>query len=126
MTQETAAPTLREALKKFLADNDPEGFGCACEPKRRCGPCFWRERVDAPLRATLTTIPSATEPDRNAAPEGWKLLKDTTQDERSWPEDYVDENGQYFNTCHNCLRVFLGYKRRGTCKVCATRTDTKD
>ena len=77
-------------------------------------------------RATLTTIPSATEPDRNAAPEGWKLLKDTTQDERSWPEDYVDENGQYFNTCHNCLRVFLGYKRRGTCKVCATRTATKD
>ena len=85
-----------------------------------------RDAAETLAEADAALSSRATEPDRNAAPEGWKLLKDTTQDERSWPEDYVDENGQYFNTCHNCLRVFLGYKRRGTCKVCATRTATKD
>lgn len=53
-----------------------------------------------------------------AVPTGFKLLKDTTHDERSWPEDYSHENGCYSNTCINCLRNFTGYKRRAVCKVC--------
>ncbi len=55
-----------------------------------------------------------------AVPEGWRLLKDSTFDERSWPEDTGDENGGYMNGCHVCGRTFLGHKRRVTCKVCAS------
>ena len=55
---------------------------------------------------------------RDAVPEGWKLLKDSTQDERSWSEDFIYENGNYFNTCCRCDRTFMGHKRRPICKVC--------
>jgi len=54
-----------------------------------------------------------------AVPEGWKLLKDTTHAERSWPEDSSHENGNYSNICVHCLRGFVGHKRRPSCKVCA-------
>lgn len=37
---------------KYLADNDPEGFGCACTPKHTCGPCR-AHKQQAPLRAAL-------------------------------------------------------------------------
>ena len=57
------------------------------------------------------------------APEGWKLLKDTTQDERSYPEDASHENGNYYNCCVHCLRTFVGHKRRHICKVCALSSD---
>ena len=50
---------------------------------------------------------------------GWKWLRDTTHDERSWPEDYSHENGSYYNTCVHCLREFVGHKRRPVCRVCA-------
>lgn len=36
--------TLRAAVKQYLAENDPEGFGCACESDRVCGPCRAAER----------------------------------------------------------------------------------
>lgn len=52
-------------------------------------------------------------------PPGYKLLKDTTHDERSFPEDTHPETGGYHSQCHNCLRMFVGYKRRVTCRVCA-------
>ena len=58
---------------------------------------------------------SAAQP---AVPDGWKLLKDTTQDDRSWHEDASHENGCYCNTCHHCGRMFTGHKRRVTCKAC--------
>lgn len=48
-----------------------------------------------------------------------RLLRDTTHDERSYPEDQVHENGWYYNTCIHCLRQFSGHKRRGICKVCS-------
>lgn len=51
----------------------------------------------------------------------YRWLRDTTQEERSWPEDAAHENGSYFNTCRTgCGRVFIGHKRRVTCKVCDT------
>lgn len=49
---------------------------------------------------------------------GYKLLKDSTHDERSWSEDSSHENGAYFCLCHHCGRQFTGHKRRVTCKVC--------
>lgn len=52
-------------------------------------------------------------------PVGYKLLKDTTFEERSFQEDYSLENGNYFNVCSYCRRTFSGHKRRGLCKVCA-------
>lgn len=36
-----------------------------------------------------------------------------------WPEDFAHENGRYFNSCHNCACIFVGHKRRATCRVCA-------
>ena len=55
-----------------------------------------------------------------AVPEGYKLLKDTTEDERSWVEDREHENGNYYNLCGHCGRQFIGHKRRVVCKSCAT------
>lgn len=51
-------------------------------------------------------------------PPGWKLLKDTTHEERSYPDDAKHENGAYFNNCVTCLRQFVGHKRRGVCRAC--------
>lgn len=53
-----------------------------------------------------------------AVPEGWKLVKNSTHDDRSWPEDFKQENGHYRGICHSCGRSFSGHKRRLTCKVC--------
>jgi hypothetical protein len=53
------------------------------------------------------------------APAGWRLLKDTTPIERQWGEDASHENGCYHNTCCQCLRMFVGHKRRVVCKACA-------
>lgn len=36
-----------------------------------------------------------------------------------WPEDYSDENGQYQCECTTCGKLFIGHKRRITCKLCA-------
>lgn len=52
-------------------------------------------------------------------PEGWKLIKDSTFDERSWKEDESHENGNYHCICFDCGRTFQGHKRRPLCKVCA-------
>lgn len=51
-------------------------------------------------------------------PEGYQLLRNSTHEERSFPEDATHENGSYYNKCHICLRQFTGHKRRITCKVC--------
>ena len=37
---------------------------------------------------------------------------------KSFPEDYSQENGNYFNTCYKCKSTFCGYKRRVICKEC--------
>jgi hypothetical protein len=37
---------------------------------------------------------------------------------RSWPDDFVYENGCYENVCAYCSHRFLGHKRRGVCRVC--------
>lgn len=55
-------------------------------------------------------------------PQGWKLLKDSTQDERSWPDDAAHENGAYFNNCSDCGRTFVGLKRRVVCRACSAST----
>lgn len=39
---------------------------------------------------------------------------------RNWPEDFAHENGEYFCTCGSCGNTFIGHKRRGTCKICAS------
>lgn len=43
---------LRAAIVQYLAENDPEGFGCACGPEHTCGPCNAAERQNV-LRAAL-------------------------------------------------------------------------
>lgn len=44
---------LRTAVGQYLAENDPEGFGCACEPNYTCGPCNAHKRQQV-LRNALT------------------------------------------------------------------------
>ena len=68
--------------------------------------------------AALAASPSA-QVEAQGVPEGWKLLKDSTFQERSFSEDAAHENGSYYCTCMNCGRQFIGLKRRVTCKVCA-------
>lgn len=36
-----------------------------------------------------------------------------------WPGDWSDENGNYLCNCIKCGTVFIGYKRRVTCRQCA-------
>ena len=38
---------------------------------------------------------------------------------RDWVEDFQHENGQYSCKCVKCENVFIGYKRRAVCKLCA-------
>lgn len=44
------------------------------------------------------------------------MAKDT---ERDWPEDFAHDNGCYQNRCCRCDQLFMGFKRRITCKLCA-------
>lgn len=43
----------------------------------------------------------------------------TEDDPRNWREDFPHENGNYVNRCHDCDNLFLGHKRRITCKLCS-------
>lgn len=52
-------------------------------------------------------------------PMGWKIVKNSTLEERSWSEDSFHENGNYHCICFDCRRQFTGHKRRVQCKVCA-------
>lgn len=51
----TQRDELLAALEKFLDDNNPEGFGCACEPGRLCGPCSEAKR-QRPLYAAIASV----------------------------------------------------------------------
>ncbi len=53
-------------------------------------------------------------------PEGFRLLRDTTYQERSFSDDARFENGNYENCCSFCGRNFRGHKRRVICKTCVT------
>lgn len=69
------------------------------------------------LKQRIAEIAASTE---GALPKGWRLLKDTTFDERKWHEDASHENGNYCNTCVHCGREFIGHKRRGVCRACSS------
>jgi hypothetical protein len=75
-------------------------------------------------RAAIRWILNRAAPEP-AVPKGWKLLKDTTHEERSYPEDSQHENGNYSCGCCVCLREFVGHKRRVICKVCAAAPEEK-
>lgn len=47
--------TMTVAVRKWLADNDVEGFGCACEPNHMCGPCREAQR-QRPLYEALQKV----------------------------------------------------------------------
>ncbi len=75
-----------------------------------------RAALEAEIGRVVKVLEQALEP---AVPQGWKLIKDSTLDGRSWPEDYKHENGNYQNLCCECGRMFNGYKRRVMCRVCS-------
>ncbi len=52
---------LRDAIKNYLSDNDPEGFGCACSPNHLCGPCRAARR-QRPLYEALAAIAKVRKP----------------------------------------------------------------
>lgn len=41
-----------------------------------------------------------------------------------WSEDFGHENGNYQRRCVSCGELFIGHKRRVTCKVCASKPPT--
>lgn len=43
------------------------------------------------------------------------------EENRSFPEDYHLENGNYCNMCIDCLKEFVGHKRRILCKICENK-----
>lgn len=51
----------------------------------------------------------------------YQYSNDLTQSERSWPEDYTHENGNYTNICCQCSLHFVGHKRRVVCKKCTNQ-----
>jgi hypothetical protein len=59
-------------------------------------------------------------------PDGYKLLKTTTHQERNWHNHKHEDDAQYSNVCGNCGRDFLGYKRDITCRHCATECEVRD
>lgn len=57
--------------------------------------------------------------DKTYPPQGWKLIKDSTHAERSWPDDVTSGQSLYSCCCAHCGRNFDGSKRRARCRVCA-------
>lgn len=49
-----------------------------------------------------------------------EVLRQMHNEKRTWTEDAGHENGRYQNRCVSCEEMFIGHKRRVTCKVCAT------
>lgn len=49
----------------------------------------------------------------------WLRRRNLYMNERSWPEDFKSENGDYINKCVYCKLLFKGHKRRVVCRVCA-------
>ena len=83
------------------------------------------ERMTHDLMSIVAKIPEDGHMDPDAlarvraalvltVPRGWKLLPDTTYDERSWPQD-----GNYSCCCCYCGRMFTGHKRRVVCRACS-------
>lgn len=106
------------SLLEGMADAKPERWIV----RKHCDDLFSNEheaRRYAQIIGNAEVIPLYAHPAPQPIPEGWKLVKDCTREERSWPEDYSQENGNYFLTCNHCGREFTGHKRRVTCKVCA-------
>lgn len=48
------------------------------------------------------------------------ILGTLRKSDRSYPEDYDHENGNYANQCIDCDQLFMGHKRRVICKKCLT------
>lgn len=97
----------RECAKVHAWESDSGQLMLDCEKDPKFA---YTARFNKPL----FTFPPAAQ-----VPEGWKLLKDTTMDERSWNEDKDHENGNYFCNCIHCGRQFIGHKWRCICKSCS-------
>lgn len=48
---------MRAAIVRYLAENDTEGFGCACEPNHTCGPCSAHKRQQVLRDALGSNVP---------------------------------------------------------------------
>lgn len=51
-------------------------------------------------------------------PFGYKLLRDTTLEQRSWMNEIHSDRGPNHLTCSHCLRVFHGNAKRTICRTC--------
>lgn len=51
-------------------------------------------------------------------PKGWLQVGSVEIAKRSWTSDFNHENGRYGNLCSKCGKLFLGHKRRITCRTC--------
>lgn len=83
-----------------------------------------KEAADWIVRPCYTTPPLPEAPDTVRVPPGYRLLKDSTEADRSWLGDALHENGRYSCCCCECGRMFIGHKRRVVCRVCSLEKDT--
>ena len=51
-------------------------------------------------------------------PFGYKLLRDTTVEQRSWLNEVHSARGPNHLTCIHCLRIFHGASNRDMCRSC--------
>ena len=72
------------------------------------------------LAATLATMAPAYRAMLAAAPEVPAPAPIQGTDSKDWTEDFAHENGNYQNKCSTCNALFMGHKRRVTCRECVS------
>lgn len=109
---QAAAPS--PSVEPVPAADDTQVICPACTHQFRAIP----PQVQGLLLASGHEPPFLPPPLQQVEP-GWRLLKDTTYSDRSWP------GGTYMGTCCDCLRQFCGKKRQPTCRDCAAPKEPK-
>lgn len=71
------------------------------------------------FEATYEAVDVDADREARGVPQGWKLIKDSTHAERSWPDDVTSGQSLYSCCCAECGRNFNGHKWRACCRVCA-------
>ena len=92
LAEQTVDSDVPETFRRLVIENERECTEPVAEVRYKQDGYTFVAFIgfDVPVGTKLFTFPPAAQ-----VPEGWKLLKDTTMDERSWDEDKNHENGNH-------------------------------